>query len=103
MRFTRLRDRRSAGSRRGSLSANEAAAARVVLFSRPGCHLCDDARLVVERVTTELGERYVERDITLDPHDLQAYVESIPVVLVDGVQVDFWRVSEDRLRAALLR
>ena len=75
----------------------------MVLFSRPGCHLCDDARVVVERVTTDLGERYEERDITLDPHDLQAYVESIPVVLVDGVQVDFWRVSEDRLRAALLR
>ena len=75
--------------------------ARVLLLSRPGCHLCDDARLVVERVTTELGEPYVERDITLDAADLQAYGESIPVVFVDGVQIDFWRVSEDRLRAAL--
>lgn len=104
MRFTRLRDRRSAASgRRAGRSASETPAARVVLFGRPGCHLCDDARVVVERVTTELGERYEERDITLDPNDLQAYVESIPVVLVDGVQVDFWRVSEDRLRAALLR
>jgi Fe-S cluster assembly iron-binding protein IscA len=103
VRFTRLRDRRSAASgRRAGRSASETAA-RVVLFGRPGCHLCDDARVVVERVTTELGERYEERDITLDPNDLQAYVESIPVVLVDGVQVDFWRVSEDRLRAALLR
>jgi glutaredoxin len=101
VRFTRLRDRRSAASgRRAGRSASET---RVVLFGRPGCHLCDDARVVVERVTTELGERYEERDITLDPNDLQAYVESIPVVLVDGVQVDFWRVSEDRLRAALLR
>lgn len=75
--------------------------ARVLLLSRPGCHLCDDARLVVERVTAELGERYVERDITLDAADLREYGESIPVVFVDGVQVDFWRVSEDRLRAAL--
>jgi Fe-S cluster assembly iron-binding protein IscA len=77
--------------------------ARVVLFTRPGCHLCDAARAVVERVTTDLGEQYTERDITLDPADLRAYVDSIPVVVVDGVQVDFWRVSEDRLRAALLR
>jgi glutaredoxin len=77
--------------------------ARVVLFSRPGCHLCDAARAVVERVTAEFGEPYVERDITLDPQELQAYVDSIPVVEVDGVQVDFWRVSEDRLRAALRR
>jgi hypothetical protein len=75
--------------------------ARVVLFTRPGCHLCDAARAVVEKVTAEFGERYAERDITLDPADLSAYVDSIPVVTVDGIQVDFWRVSEDRLRAAL--
>lgn len=76
---------------------------RVVLLSKPDCHLCDDARAVVERVTTDLRERYTERDITQDPADLRAYGESIPVVMVDGVQVDFWRVSEARLRAALAR
>jgi hypothetical protein len=76
-------------------------APRVVLYSRPGCHLCDDARVVVERVTSDMGESYAERDITLDPDDERAYGESIPVVLVDGVQVDFWRVSEQRLRSAL--
>jgi len=74
-----------------------------VLYSRPGCHLCDAARAVVEKVTAELGERYAERDVTLDPRDLSDYGDSIPVVVVDGVQVDFWRVSEDRLRAALRR
>jgi glutaredoxin len=77
-------------------------APRVVLYSRPGCHLCDDAREVVEKVTADLGERYEERDITEDPELLRRYLESIPVVEVDGVQVDFWRVGEDRLRAALL-
>jgi hypothetical protein len=34
---------------------------------------------------------------------LREYLESIPVVVVDGVQVDFWHISEDRLRAALAR
>jgi glutaredoxin len=77
--------------------------ARVLLFSRPGCHLCDAARVVVQKVTAELGERYEERDITADPEVLRAYLESIPVVTVDGIQVDFWRISEDRLRAALAR
>lgn len=77
--------------------------ARVLLLSRPGCHLCDDAREVVARVTTEFGERYVERDITEDQGLLAEHGESIPVVFVDGVQVDFWRVSEPRLRAALAR
>jgi glutaredoxin len=76
---------------------------RVVLYTRPGCHLCVAARAVVERVTAEFGEPFAERDITLDPQEMGAYADSIPVVLVDGVQVDFWRVSEDRLRAALRR
>jgi hypothetical protein len=77
--------------------------ARVVLFTRPGCHLCDAARDVVEKVTADLGEPYEERDITSDPQQLSRYVESIPVVEVDGVQVDFWRISEERLRLALRR
>lgn len=76
---------------------------RVVLFSRPGCHLCDDARAVVVRVTRELGEAFVERDITRDPDDLLEYGESIPVVEVDGRRIARWRVSEEILRAALAR
>jgi len=82
---------------------DEITSARVVLFTRPGCHLCDVARTVVEQVTADLGERFVEHDITTDPRLLAAHLESIPVVEVDGVQVDFWRVSADRLRAALRR
>jgi glutaredoxin len=76
---------------------------RIVLYTRPGCHLCEAARELVEKVSADLREPYVERDITLDPELLSSYVESIPVVEVDGVQVDFWRVSEERLRAALSR
>ena len=75
--------------------------ARVTLIGKPGCHLCDEARAVVSAVTAELGEEYVELSILDDP-DLRArYAEQIPVTLVDGEQHDFWRVSPDRLRAAL--
>jgi glutaredoxin len=75
--------------------------ARVTLIGKPGCHLCDEARAVVAAVTAELGEEYVEVSILDDP-DLRArYAEQIPVTLVDGRQHDFWRVSPDRLRAAL--
>jgi hypothetical protein len=73
------------------------------LFSRPGCHLCDDARAVVVQVTREFGEAFVERDITRDPDDLQEYGESIPVVEVDGRRIARWRVSDEILRAALAR
>jgi hypothetical protein len=72
-----------------------------VLLSRPGCHLCDEARAVIARITGELGVDWTERDITASPADLARYSEMIPVTFVDGVQHDFWRVSEDRLRAAL--
>ncbi len=76
---------------------------RITLLSRPGCHLCDDARAVIERVAGELGEGFDERDITASPEDLREYWDKIPVTLVDGVQIDFWRISEARLRAALSR
>jgi Glutaredoxin-like domain (DUF836) len=75
---------------------------RVTLLTRPGCHLCEDARAVVARVATDLGVVWEERDITASADDLARYAEMIPVTLIDGVQHDFWQVSEDRLRAALL-
>ena len=37
---------------------------RITLYTRPGCHLCDDARVVVERVCADLGESFEEVDIT---------------------------------------
>jgi hypothetical protein len=74
----------------------------VTLISRPGCHLCDEARLVIEKVTAELGIGFDELDIASSAEYLRAYSDMIPVTLIDGVQHDYWRVSEARLRAALL-
>jgi len=77
------------------------AGARITLLSRPGCHLCDDAREVIRLVADDLGVSWQERDITLSEDDMREYWDKIPVTFVDGVQHDFWRVSEDRLRSAL--
>jgi hypothetical protein len=74
---------------------------RITLLGRPGCHLCDDAREIIARVAGELGVPWEEVDIDSSAELLDKYGEMIPVTLVDGVQHDFWRVSEDRLRAAL--
>jgi glutaredoxin len=76
---------------------------RVTLYSRPGCHLCEDARAVVEEVCTELGESYVEISVDDDPELCRRYGDEVPVTLVDGAQHDFWRVDPVRLRAALTR
>jgi hypothetical protein len=81
--------------------AEPGAARQITLLSRPGCHLCEQARAVIERVAGELGVAWSERDITQSAEDLRRYSEMIPVTLIDGVQHDYWRVSEDRLRAAL--
>ncbi|WP_329175849.1 glutaredoxin family protein [Streptomyces sp. NBC_01477] len=73
----------------------------VTLIGKPGCHLCDDARAVVEKVAAATGAVLVEQDITQDEELYRRYWEQIPVVLVDGEQHTFWRVDELRLRRAL--
>ena len=73
----------------------------ITLLTRPGCHLCEQVREVIARVAAEVGVPWSERDITQSEEDLRKYGEMIPVTLIDGVQHDFWRVSEQRLRRAL--
>ncbi|HEY7361068.1 MAG TPA: glutaredoxin family protein [Streptosporangiaceae bacterium] len=75
----------------------------ITLLSRVGCHLCDDAREVIARVAAELDVPWEELDITTSDSHLRQYWDQIPVTLIDGVQHDFWHVSEERLRAALAR
>jgi len=75
--------------------------ARIRLLSKPGCHLCDDARTVIAAVCADTGEAYDEVDITTDPELMEQYAEQIPVTFVDGKQHDYWRVDPERLRAAL--
>jgi Glutaredoxin-like domain (DUF836) len=74
---------------------------RITLIGKPGCHLCDDARAIVARVAAETGAGWRELSILDEPDLADLYWEQIPVVLLDGEQHDFWRVDEERLRAAL--
>ena len=85
----------------GGMRGDEPTEPRVVLLGHPGCHLCEAAREVIERVTAELGVQWEEHSIDDDPQLLRRYAEQIPVTFVDGRRHDFWRVDEARLRAAL--
>ena len=76
---------------------------RITLLSKPGCHLCDDARAVIERVAADTGVGWREVDILSDPELQVTWWDQIPVTLIDGVQHDYWRVDEERLRQALKR
>ena len=73
----------------------------VTLLTKPGCHLCDDARDVVERVCAQTGTELREQDITGDPALVRDYAEFVPVVFVDGAAWDRWRIDGERLRAVL--
>lgn len=74
---------------------------RVTLYGRAGCHLCDEARVIIEAVCLELGESFTEVDIDTDPALQDRFNDEVPVTFVDGRQHDFWRVDPARLRAAL--
>jgi glutaredoxin len=76
---------------------------RITLLGKPGCHLCDDAREVIERVATDTGVGWEQVDIMSDPELQAKWWDQIPVTLIDGVQHDYWRVDEARLRKALVQ
>ncbi|MGX5694841.1 glutaredoxin family protein [Agromyces soli] len=82
---------------------------RLTLIGKPGCHLCDDAREVVQAVVAEY-ETDASRRIALDELSIlddealrDRYAEEIPVLLVDGEMHAYWRVDAPRLRDALER
>lgn len=77
-------------------------AVTVTLLTKPGCHLCDDARAVVEQVVGEVQDvTFEERSILDDPVLNARYWDEIPVVLLDGAVHTIWRVDPARLRIAL--
>jgi glutaredoxin len=71
----------------------------VTLYSRPGCHLCDDARAALERVRAQAPFALDEIDITADDALHARYLERIPVVALDGEELFDYFVDE----AALVR
>ena len=71
--------------------------ARITLYGRPDCHLCDDARQVLVRV----GEPFDEVDIESDDELFKRYLERIPVVAVDGREAFDFFVDEEALVALL--
>ena len=70
---------------------------RLVIYERPGCHLCEDARAVLDRV----GEPYRSVDIESDDDLFKRYLERIPVVVLDGEELFEFFVDESALRARL--
>ena len=75
----------------------------LTLYSRPGCHLCDEMKAVVERVIGAAAVRAAveEIDISTDPALEARYGLEIPVLLVDGKKAAKYRMTEEALTRLL--
>ena len=73
----------------------------VVLYGRPGCHLCEDAREALERVRARIPFLLREVDITDDDALHKRYLERIPVVAVGREELFEYFVDEDVLEGHL--
>ena len=77
--------------------------ARVVVYSRVDCHLCEVAEQTIAEICADTDDTWIRVEIDGDPDLVSRFTEQVPVTFVDGKQHDFWRVDERRLRAALSR
>ena len=75
----------------------------LTLYGKPGCHLCDDARAAVERVTARRHVPLEQVDISRDPVLYKRYGERIPVLEMDGETVFEFFVDEAVLERRLDR
>ncbi len=75
----------------------------VVLYGRPACHLCDEARRILSALVAEAPELdLIERNIEDDEALHRRFLERIPVIELDGVIVEELVPDAERLRSTLL-
>ena len=76
--------------------------ADVVVYSRPGCHLCEEALEQIVALHTE-GYRFTLHEVDIESNDLllRRYLERIPVVEVDGIEVSELILDRDGVKARL--
>lgn len=74
---------------------------RVTLYTRPGCHLCDTVKSVIDRVRERRGFDFEIRNIEDNPADFERYRNDIPVVTVNGTKIARHRLSDVRLEWGL--
>ena len=73
----------------------------VIVYSRPGCHLCDEAKAAI--VSAGCSDRFTLEEINIesDPELLRKYKYDIPVVLIDGAEAFRHRVDVKQFRARI--
>jgi glutaredoxin len=74
----------------------------VTIYSKPGCHLCDEMKTVVERVRTRIPFGLEVIDISTDAALTERYELEIPVLMIDGRKAAKYRITEEALETRLL-
>ena len=84
-----------------SNESSQAEKVRVVIYSRPGCHLCEEAKKAIQ--TAECTEEYTLEEINIesDPELLRLYRYDIPVITMDGVETFRHRLTPDEFKQRL--
>ena len=78
------------------------AKAHVIIYSRPGCHLCDKAKQAIQAANCQDKYTLAEIDIESDPDLLKQYQFEIPVVTINGVEAFRHKLTSAAFREKLL-
>jgi glutaredoxin len=73
----------------------------ITIYSRHGCHLCDDAKNVLDSMREELNFEIVVINIDEDAELIKLYSDQVPVIHIDGIHHDFYKVDPVRFRSSL--
>jgi hypothetical protein len=74
---------------------------QVTLFTKPGCHLCEEVEAVIARVAKRRPFELIIRNIVENADDFDRYQYLIPVVQVDGNEIAQYELTEEQFEAAL--
>jgi hypothetical protein len=74
----------------------------ILLYSKPDCHLCDDAAAILDRVGREFGIPWSKVDIRADPALYEQFRYRIPVIKIVGGETLDWPTTTERVRRAVL-
>ena len=70
---------------------------KVTLYTRPGCHLCDDARREIETARRRTDFDFEQVDIDLEPELRKLYTDEVPVIAIDGRKAFKYRLTAEEL------
>ena len=74
---------------------------KITIYSRLGCHLCDDAHNVLKSLREELNFEIEVVNIDEDPELIRLYSDQVPVIHIDGLHHDFYKVDPLRFKSSL--